>query len=160
MNYKRKAYEMFNEQQAQKSEYRASIDTPEKYGNEVYHKLKALGNGEAKNVCLVNKEFIFQSFLMGDSIAECTQSIINSLKVSKEVQIYPKYVWADNAEGKKLYSLYTEYSKKPIGTRTYAEAGAPGIGHVIHEITRIDENGIYGILIENTMRVPDLDYYM
>jgi len=78
-----------------------------------------------------------------------------------EIEIYPSKVctFIDDKEQIIPYSLYEEYKNKPIGTRTYASAGAPGIGHIIHEITRIDEKGIYGIVIEDTMQIPDGDFY-
>jgi hypothetical protein len=76
-------------------------------------------------------------------------------KREKVICIYPRYVWADNAEGKKEYDIYHQYKDKPIGTRTYADAGAPGVGHIIHEITHIDATGIYGFVVENTMRMMD-----
>lgn len=41
-----------------------------------------------------------------------------------------------------------------VGDSVYASAAAPGSGHIIYQITRIDEQGrAWGIVIEDTMFV-------
>lgn len=69
MNYDRAQYESFKSHSAQIMTYHASIDTPEKYGNEVYRQLVAMGidKASAKSICLEKSNFIFNSFLMGDA---------------------------------------------------------------------------------------------
>lgn len=47
-----------------------------------------------------------------------------------------------------------------LGSRRTHHAGAPGVGHVTYAITRIDEEGAWGIEIENTMEIPDADFYV
>jgi hypothetical protein len=42
-----------------------------------------------------------------------------------------------------------------VGKRCKAFAGAPGVGHHTWEVTRVDEKGIWGRTIENTIRVMD-----
>lgn len=39
-----------------------------------------------------------------------------------------------------------------IGQKIRTFAGAPGIGHTDYQITRINRRGVWGIVIENTMR--------
>lgn len=46
---------------------------------------------------------------------------------------------------------------KKVGDNLFCQAGAPGVGHVIYKITRIDENWVHGFVIENTVRVLDPD---
>jgi hypothetical protein len=72
----------------------------------------------------------------------------------KEERLYPKMVSSG------VYELYLKYKDKPIGTKTYAEAGAPGVGCCKSVITRITDECIYGVEYFNDMFVPDGDYYM
>jgi hypothetical protein len=49
--------------------------------------------------------------------------------------------------------LLEEYSRtKRVGDTLCSFAGAPGTGRVIERITRMDATGIYGVVVENTMR--------
>lgn len=86
----------------------------------------------------------------------------------KEELIYPPKVWSHNTpkaqetgEPEEIdYDLYLEAkaNSKP-GDRLTAYAGAPGVGHITREITRIDDTGVYGIVIENTIWVPGPEYF-
>lgn len=69
-----------------------------------------------------------------------------------EILLYPKYVWADNTEGKKPYSIYEMHKNDPVGTEYYSEYGAPATGFVKHRSTRIDDEGIHAIVIEDYCR--------
>lgn len=79
------------------------------------------------------------------------------------VCIYPPTVWSSNwpdgdpRHGKVTrevpYDCYLHAVEcRKVGDRLTAYAGAPGTGHVTHVITRIDEKGVWGIEVENTMR--------
>ena len=76
---------------------------------------------------------------------------------NKIEQIYPPTVWAEGANGEdstKPYDLYEDAVKnKKVGDKTYASSGGPGFGHIIHEITAINKDGVYGFVVENTMRM-------
>lgn len=76
-------------------------------------------------------------------------------KKNEEEQIYPPKVF--NAEGREIeYDLYnTTKAHKKIGDILMHWAGAPGTGYVKYQITRIDDTGVYGIEIENTIRELD-----
>lgn len=83
-----------------------------------------------------------------------------------EVLVYPPKVWSynwpdgDPRHGKvgryKPYDCYEKaVAENAPGDILVAYAAAPGTGHVKHRITRIDETGVYGVEIENTMRILD-----
>lgn len=71
--------------------------------------------------------------------------------------IFPRYSWsfngpdglldvpfkADNSE------FITPYK---LGDSFVCDAGAPGMGRVVYYVTKIDEDGIWGYEIENTIR--------
>lgn len=46
-----------------------------------------------------------------------------------------------------------EYHRYQPGDRFVTEAGAPGIGHTLYEITAKDESGFYAIPIRCTVRI-------
>lgn len=86
----------------------------------------------------------------------------------KEILIYPPKVFSRNTprahetgEAEEVeYDIYKETVRtKQVGGILLHTAGAPGVGHVKYQITRIDETGVYGIEVENTIWVPDGDYY-
>jgi hypothetical protein len=77
--YERAQYEAFQNQLSAHTEYASTIDTPEKYGNEVYRQLKKSGYSNAKDICLKFESLIFNSFLMGDRISDCQFIIIEKL---------------------------------------------------------------------------------
>ena len=77
-----------------------------------------------------------------------------------EKRIYPARVskFLPNGEldpAGKPYDLYENHKNDPVGTILHHEAGAPGIGYCREMITRIDKTGVYGVQIENTMRILD-----
>lgn len=75
--------------------------------------------------------------------------------IATEVLIYPPKVYHyENGKPVEVdYKLFTEsrWSKK-AGDKIVSFAAAPGCGRIVHQITRIDDTGIYGIEIENTIR--------
>lgn len=82
--------------------------------------------------------------------------------------LYPPTVWSTNTERARAsgepecipYECYVNAVRNnKVGDVVRAWAGAPGVGHITHRITRIDETGVYAIEIENTISVPDDDYY-
>ena len=52
----------------------------------------------------------------------------------------------------KPYDCYENHKNDPVGTILHHDAGAPGIGFTREMITRTDSTGVYGVLIEDTMR--------
>lgn len=93
----------------------------------------------------------------------------------KETLLYPPTVWCSNheshghgcgkAQGDGMcevpYDLYIDaVQNKKVGDKTFATAGGPGVGHVIHQITRIDKTGVYAIEIENTIRELTIEEVM
>lgn len=75
-----------------------------------------------------------------------------------EQMIYPRYVTKFDEHDKSHDSscdLYEEHKNKPIGTKCVSYADAPGIGKTVEVITKITKEGIYGILIINTIRTMD-----
>lgn len=76
MNYQRANYESFQERSKSLSDFNKKINTPEGYGNEVYRQLKAMGYSNAKELCLKNSNFIFNSFLMGEPVSNTKLEIV------------------------------------------------------------------------------------
>lgn len=78
--------------------------------------------------------------------------------IEREVLVYPptcvRYV---NGEPKSVdYDCYVEaMDNRKVGDVVTAYAGAPGTGHISHRITRMDTSGVYGVVVENTMRELD-----
>ena len=85
-----------------------------------------------------------------------------------EKLIYPPTVWSYNhldENGQALpghgeicreipYDCYLDAVKnRKVGDTIAAFAGGPGVGRIVHKITPIDETGVYGVCIENTMRI-------
>lgn len=64
-----------------------------------------------------------------------------------EEEIVPKFVFTGEG-AKKISSVWEMY--KP-GDVAVFEAGAPGIGQVKYKITRKDDNGLYGVLLSDTI---------
>lgn len=51
------------------------------------------------------------------------------------------------------YDLYVQTrATKEVGDTIVHEAGAPGRGHIVYRITRMDTIGVYGVVVENTIR--------
>jgi len=49
---------------------------------------------------------------------------------------------------------------KNVGDKVFCFAGAPGVGHIIYQITRFDEQGnAYAVVIEDTIWVPEPEYF-
>ena len=48
-----------------------------------------------------------------------------------------------------------DLSRYTVGERIVHEAGAPGIGRTIYIITRIDGDGVWGLVEEDTVRVME-----
>lgn len=79
-----------------------------------------------------------------------------------EQLIYPPtvYAWHDGATEarEEPYDLYHDTVKnKRVGSRLVHEYAAPGRGYISYEITRIDETGVYGRVLENTLRQLELE---
>ena len=69
--------------------------------------------------------------------------------MAEEKLIYPPTV--GDGIGNKI--PYESYTNAKVGQICTVWAGAPGTGKIVHKITRKDETGVYGIVIENTMRM-------
>ena len=80
------------------------------------------------------------------------------LWVEVERCVYPPKVYQGQQEVDYECYLHARETKK-VGDTLFASAGAPGVGHRIDRITRIDETGVYGVEVENTIWVPEGDFY-
>lgn len=75
--------------------------------------------------------------------------------------IYPPTVFTFNnpsyPEGVEVkYDLYEEaMATKKVGDLITHQASAPGCGYTTYRITRMGPNGVFGVIVENTMRVMD-----
>jgi len=76
---------------------------------------------------------------------------------TKEIyQIYPSTITSFDGDTRKKvpYTMYLDaLENKKVGDEIYSSVGAPGIGHTIEVITKIDETGVYGYLKEDTTRI-------
>jgi len=68
--------------------------------------------------------------------------------------VLPKEVLIVTRKHNEEYDEY--YGKYKPGMYHKSWAGAPGIGHVLHVVTRNDESGLWGRQIENTIRIGTL----
>lgn len=85
---------------------------------------------------------------------------VRSITMNKERKIYPRRVITYNAPhsdgdtpveiDNELY-LETVRTKK-VGDLVVAHAGAPGTGRLVERITRIADDAIYGVVVEDTIR--------
>lgn len=48
-----------------------------------------------------------------------------------------------------------EWRNLKVGDDVFCQAGAPGCGHCIYRITRIENGNIYAVVTENTIRVME-----
>jgi len=69
-----------------------------------------------------------------------------------EQQLIPKYCYTGEGE-RILSSVYAEWSKCEIGETVGVSAAAPGTGRTLYKITRITDEGVYGVIIEDTVRI-------
>lgn len=76
----------------------------------------------------------------------------------QEKRILPPTVWQYDEpcgdEGQMVpYALYDEVMRnRHVGDELTFYAGAPGTGSITHRITRMDETGVYGVVVSNTIR--------
>lgn len=70
----------------------------------------------------------------------------------KEVRIYPPFVYT--GKNKRVrYELYDEAVKKnKVGDLVTHFASAPGVGKITYEISKIDETGVYGRVLFDSIR--------
>lgn len=74
---------------------------------------------------------------------------------NQEVLIAPAHCYSFKLQQllKQRSEVYEEYTRtRKVGDVVRAYAGAPGTGHVDHRITRIDDTGVYGVVVEDTIR--------
>lgn len=87
------------------------------------------------------------------------QSVLGMLE-KKDKLILPRYTYSYNHPRSKddtdpvKVDNKPQYDKYKAGDNITFDAGAPGIGKVTYKITRIDNKGVWGIEISNTIRVP------
>jgi hypothetical protein len=74
------------------------------------------------------------------------------LAPGEEQLIYSPIVYDGEGNAKLSESFYQAVRNYVVGGTVTQHAGAPGIGSVTYEITRIDQTGVYGKEIENTIR--------
>lgn len=92
---------------------------------------------------------------------------LGEIRAEVEERVYPPRVWSRNTEKAQAtgeaeeidYECYLDArANKKVAYLLVGHAGAPGIGRVVHRITRMDDTGVYGVEIENTIRVMDGPY--
>lgn len=69
--------------------------------------------------------------------------------------IHPAKVYRhEDEEAKEIPNPCYEQAKqsRSIGDEICIHVSAPGTGHILYSITHIDEHGIYGVIVENTVR--------
>ena len=77
----------------------------------------------------------------------------------KEYLIYPPTIMSSNREdggipGEKYVEVpYDLYERAEVGKTYTAWASAPGTGYVTKLITRKDETGAYGYVVNDTIRI-------
>lgn len=80
---------------------------------------------------------------------------------SREILIYPARVHQYESPRSLVpkvvpYDLYEDaIQNRSIGDHLCAFAAAPGTGKIVHEITRMDHTGVYGVVVENTISILD-----
>lgn len=59
----------------------------------------------------------------------------------------------DGSDGKTPVKIPCSfYGMYEVGDITFSDAAAPGTGRIVHRVTRKDETGLYGVVVENTIR--------
>jgi hypothetical protein len=66
--------------------------------------------------------------------------------------------YADHNDGRGLVEERADLSAYRVGQEYAAHAGAPGVGRVVWRCTRVDEQGAWGVVTENTIHVPGDGY--
>lgn len=80
------------------------------------------------------------------------ESIREILTEAKEELVLPRTVYS--GEGKPIdYS--SEIKRYKVGDYFVSHAGAPGIGKSVHKITKIDQKGVWGTVVSNTIRISN-----
>ena len=79
-----------------------------------------------------------------------------------EILVYPptvhSYNWPDGDVRHGVvcrevpYECYLDLVGRQLPHRVCAWAGGPGTNRIIHEITRVDDTGAWGWVVENTIR--------
>ena len=58
-------------------------------------------------------------------------------------------------EKEKMFGRVESWPVVKIGDDIYCQAGAPGCGHCVYHITRIENGNIYAVITEDTIRVME-----
>jgi len=66
--------------------------------------------------------------------------------------ILSAYEWTYPANAEKPAREKRDLPDWKVGNRITESSAAPGIGSITWEVTRIDERGIWGIVVENSIR--------
>ena len=69
-----------------------------------------------------------------------------------EVELIPKYVY-DGEGRRKISEIFTDWSQRSTDDTVSVSAAAPGIGKTVYRITRITEEAVYGVILEDTVRI-------
>ena len=102
------------------------------------------------------------AIMLGEGMTKA-QKVLEALKGSNNKLVWPKYTYSFNKEagsdGKTAVKVdnSAQYSKYKVGDNIAFHAGAPGIGKVVYKITKINDDGVWGIETENTISVPEPD---
>lgn len=71
---------------------------------------------------------------------------------NKEQELIPKYVYT--GDGKRVISsVYEEWSKCQPGEEVCVSAAAPGTGRTVYRITRVTDKAVFGVIIDDTVRI-------
>ena len=74
---------------------------------------------------------------------------------NSEKLLYPPTVY-DGEGNEKSYDIYhTVMNTKRVGDTVSSSAAAPGMGGTVHRITRMDDTGVYGIKIEDSVQIME-----
>ncbi len=74
---------------------------------------------------------------------------------SREKLLYPPTVY-DGEGNEHPYDIYYDVmANKKVGDTVSSEAAAPGYGGTVDRITRMDDTGVYGVQIKNTVQIME-----
>lgn len=68
-----------------------------------------------------------------------------------EKLIYPRQLWVNGqkVDGAEYYGIDT----LAVGQLVTHSMAAPGTGHITYKVTRVDEQGAWGTVVEDTSRI-------
>ena len=70
--------------------------------------------------------------------------------------IFPRHVYTFRPAGsdnRVEVDRSDEVALYAVGDTLTAWAGAPGVGRIVYRVTKVDDAGLWGVVVENTIRV-------